>query len=184
MNDRYKEYCSLMGKFKEYCQMPLECGENVFIAHNATVFGNVKIGNNVSIWYHTTIRGDINRIEIGDGSNIQDGSVLHVGVHEPCIVGKNVTVGHNVNLHGTKVGDNCLIGIGAILLNGSVVEDNAIVAAGSVVPPGKVVKSNSLYMGSPAKFVKELTEENYNHIKANAQEYVDLITLYRELGIK
>lgn len=159
-------------------------GKNTFIADTAKVLGNVTLGDNVGVWYNVTIRGDINYIEIGDNSNIQDGSVVHIGYKEPVIVGKNVTIGHNVILHGCTVQDNCLIGMGAILLNGSVVEENAIVAAGSVVPQGKVVKSGTLFMGSPAKYIRDLTEDDFNHIKRNAEEYVNLIETYNKLGIK
>ena len=146
-------------------------GKNTFIADTAKVF-------------NVTIRGDINYITIGDNSNIQDGSVVHIGYKEPVIVGKNVTIGHNVILHGCTVQDNCLIGMGAILLNGSVVEENAIVAAGSIVPQGKVVKSGTLFMGSPAKYIRDLTEDDLKHIKNNAEEYVNLINTYNKLGIK
>ncbi len=159
-------------------------GKNTFIADTAKVLGNVTFGDNVGVWYNVTIRGDINSISIGDNANIQDGSIIHVGYKEPVIVGKNVTVGHNVILHGCQVHDNCLIGMGAILLNGSIVEENAIVAAGSIVPQGKVVKSGTLFMGSPAKYVRDLTENDLKHIQRNAEEYVNLIEIYNKLGIK
>ena len=146
-------------------------GKNTFIADTAKVLGNVTLGDNVGIWYNVTIRGDINYITIGDNSNIQDGSVVHIGYKEPV-------------LHGCTVQDNCLIGMGAILLNGSVVEENAIVAAGSIVPQGKVVKSGTLFMGSPAKYIRDLTEDDLKHIKNNAEEYVNLIETYNKLGIK
>ena len=148
-------------------------GKNTFIADTAKVLGNVTLGDNVGVWYNVTIRGDINYITIGDNSNIQDGSVVHIGYKEPVIVGKNVTVGHNVILHGCTVHDNCLIGMGAILLNGSVVEENAIVAAGSVVPQGKVVKSGTLFMGTPAKYVRDLTEDDFNYSEYT-KEYMTL----------
>ena len=159
-------------------------GKNTFIADTAKVLGNVTFGDNVGVWYNVTIRGDINSISIGDNANIQDGSIIHVGYKEPVIVGKNVTVGHNVILHGCQVHDNCLIGMGAILLNGSIVEENAIVAAGSIVPQGKVVKSGTLFMGSPAKYVRDSTENDLKHIQRNAEEYVNLIEIYNKLGIK
>ena len=143
-------------------------GKNTFIADTAKVLGNVTFGDNVGVWYNVTIRGDINSISIGDNANIQDGSIIHVGYKEPVIVGKNVTVGHNVILHGCQVHDNCLIGMGAILLNGSIVEENAIVAALSIVQQGIVVKSGTLFMGSPAKYVRDLTENDLKHIQRNA----------------
>lgn len=173
-----------MGIVEENLKKELIKGKNVFIADSASVLGNVILGDNVGIWYNVTIRGDINSITIGDNSNIQDGSVVHIGYKEPVIVGKNVTVGHNVTLHGCIVHDNCLIGMGAILLNGSVVEENAIVAAGSIVPQGKIVKSGTLFMGSPAKYIRDLTESDLAHIQRNAEEYVSLINIYNKLGIK
>lgn len=159
-------------------------GKNYFIADNARLIGNITLGENTGIWYNVSMRGDINSITIGDNSNVQDGSVVHVGYKEPVIVGKNVTVGHNVILHGCTVHDNCLIGMGAIILNGAVVEENSIVAAGSVVPQGKVVKSGTLFMGAPAKYVRDLTQADYDHIKRNADEYVNLVYTYNKLGIK
>ncbi len=159
-------------------------GKNTFIAESASIVGNVTLGDNVGVWYNVTMRGDINSITIGDNSNIQDGTVVHVGYKEAVTVGKNVTVGHNVNLHGCTVEDNCLIGMGAIILNGAVIEKNAIVAAGSIVPQGKTVKSGTLFMGSPAKFVRDLSEDDLKHIQKNADEYVNLVNIYNKLGIK
>ena len=173
-----------MSIIEENLKKGITKGNNTFIAESASVVGNVTLGDNVGIWYNVTIRGDINSITIGDNSNVQDGSVVHIGYKETVVVGKNVTIGHNVILHGCTVQDNCLIGMGAILLNGSVVEENAIVAAGSVVPQGKVVKSGTLFMGTPAKYIRDLTEDDFKHIKNNAEEYVNLINTYNKLGIK
>ncbi len=159
-------------------------GSNTFIAESASIVGNVTLGDNVGVWYNVAMRGDINSITIGNNSNIQDGTVVHVGYKEAVVVGENVTIGHSVILHGCTVQDNCLIGMGAILLNGSVVEENAIVAAGSIVPQGKVVKSGTLFMGSPAKFVRDLKEEDLIHIKKNAEEYVNLVNIYNKMNIK
>lgn len=173
-----------MNIVEENLKKGLTKGNNTFIAKTASVLGNVTLGDNVGIWYNVTIRGDINYISIGNNSNIQDGSVVHVGYKEAVIVKENVTVGHNVILHGCTVHSNCIIGMGAILLNGSIVEENAIVAAGSLVPQGKVVKSGTLYVGSPAKYVRDLTAEDMKYIKKNADEYVSLISIYNNLGIK
>lgn len=177
-----------MGEVENTVIKNLEIGvsktDSTFIAHSASIVGNVKLGKDVTIWYNTALRGDINSIEIGDGSNIQDGTVVHVGYKEAVVVGKNCTIGHSVILHGTTVHDNCLIGMGAILLNGSVIGENTIVAAGSLVPQNKVLEGGKLYMGSPAKYVRDLTPEDIEKIKNNGEEYINLGKIYREKGIK
>ena len=173
-----------MGVVEENLKIGLSKTDTTFIAHSADIVGNVKLGKDVTVWYNTTLRGDINTIEIGDGSNVQDGTTVHVGYVEPVVVGKNCTIGHGVILHGTRVHDNCLIGMGAILLNGSVIEENTIVAAGSLVPQNKVLKGGALYMGSPAKYVRDLTPEDIEKIKKNGEEYVHLGQIYREKNIK
>jgi carbonic anhydrase/acetyltransferase-like protein (isoleucine patch superfamily) len=143
--------------------------EGVFIAPSADVIGHVSFGKNSSLWYGCVARGDINEIIIGENSNIQDLTMLHVDHPLPLIVGKNVSVGHNAILHACTIGDHCLIGMGAILLNGCVIGKNSVVAAGSVVPPGKSYPAGSMIMGSPAKVVRPLTEEELdkygNHYK-------------------
>ncbi|PIP95101.1 MAG: gamma carbonic anhydrase family protein [Bdellovibrio sp. CG12_big_fil_rev_8_21_14_0_65_39_13] len=149
-----------------------EIGEGSFIAPSADVIGKVKIGKNASLWYNVVARGDINRIEIGDNTNVQDLTMLHVDFDLPCLIGKNVTIGHNAIIHACTVGDHCLIGMGAIILNGAVIGENSVVAAGSVVPPGKSFPSNSMIMGSPAKVVRELTPEERNKYGQHFQSYI------------
>lgn len=146
---------------------------SVFIAEGAQIIGDVHIDENASIWFNTVVRGDIQKIMIGKGSNIQDNSVLHVGEDEPCIVGRNVTVGHNANLHGCRIEDNALIGIGAIVLTGAVVGKGSIVAAGAVVPEGMRIPERSLVMGVPAKIKKQLTHTD-KPIKTWVEEYINL----------
>lgn len=136
-----------------------EISEDVFLADGSRVIGHVKIGEKSSIWFNTVIRGDIEPVVVGVGTNIQDNSTLHVGHGYPCLVGSHVTVGHNVILHGCTVGDHCLIGMGAILLNGSEIGEYSIVAAGSLIPEGKVFPPRSLIMGSPAKVVRAVGED-------------------------
>jgi len=146
----------------------------VFLAPGVKVIGDVEIGKYSSVWFNTVIRGDIHYIKIGSFTNIQDCSMLHVTNDKYCInVGNRVTVGHSVKLHGCTVNDNCLIGIGAVLLDGSVVEQNAMVAAGAVVRPGFVVPSGKLAAGVPAKIVRDLTEDDIYDIKYSVDNYIE-----------
>lgn len=144
-------------------------GQKVFIAPNAQVMGEVTLGDHSNIWFGVVARGDINKIKIGENTNIQDLSMLHVVGDTPLIIGNNVTIGHKVTLHACTVEDNCLIGMGATILDGAVIGKNSLVAAGSLVPPGKIYPPGSFIIGSPAKVKRELTteekEEYGNHYK-------------------
>jgi len=142
-----------------------------FIAPTASVLGDVHIGDNSSIWFGSVLRGDINYIQIGEYSNIQDLSVLHVELDKPCVVGDYVTVGHNANLHGCTIGNNVLIGIGAIVLSGAKVGDNAIIGAGSVVTEGSILPGGYLYIGAPARPKRELSVEEIESLKFHAEKY-------------
>lgn len=130
--------------------------EPVFLAAGARVVGRVEIGSHSSVWYNVVIRGDVDEVKVGCGTNIQDGAVLHEDEGYPCLVGDNVLVGHNAILHGCTVGDNAVIGMGAIVLSGANVGANSVVAAGALVPGGKEIPPNSLAVGSPARVVREL----------------------------
>lgn len=152
----------------------MKISQKAFISRHSVISGNVEIGDRVSVWPKAVIRGDIEYIEIAQNSNVQDGCVLHPNHGKPVIIGKNVTVGHNAVVHGCKIGDNCLIGMGAVILDGVTVEDNCIIAAGSLVSPGKTVKKGTLWMGFPAKYCRDLTEQDLKSIAANADEYVAL----------
>lgn len=152
-----------------------------FIDETALILGEVQIGKNCSIWPMSVIRGDVNAIEIGDNTNIQDNSVLHVthdGPYNPggfsLKIGNNVTVGHRVILHGCQVKDSCLIGMGSIVMDGAVVESQTILGAGSLVTPNKVITSGYLWMGSPALKIRKLSEEEINSIEYSAINYVKL----------
>ena len=135
-------------------------GTNVFLADNATVVGEVLIGNDCSIWFNTVIRGDVHYIKIGNKVNIQDGAVIHCTYQKaPTNVGNNVSIGHNALVHGCTIHDNVLVGMGAIVMDGVLVESNSIIAAGAVVLEGTHIESGSIYAGVPAKKVKELNEE-------------------------
>tara|TARA_Y100001970_G_scaffold262500_1_gene346811 strand:- start:6 stop:518 length:513 start_codon:yes stop_codon:yes gene_type:complete len=152
-------------------------GKN-WIAPNATIIGDIVIKNDASIWFNAVLRGDIEQIVVDEGSNIQDGSVLHTDPGCPLMVGKRVTVGHMVMLHGCTIGNDSLIGIGSIILNKAKVGSNCIIGANSLITENKIIPNNSLVLGSPAKVVREITKEESNYIKENTQEYRDLWKKY------
>lgn len=131
----------------------------VYIAPSADVIGRVRLGRDVSLWHQVVARGDVNEIVIGEGTNIQDLTMLHVIEQLPLIIGSGVSVGHNAILHACTIEDNCLIGMGAIILDGAIIRKNSVVAAGSVVSPGKQFPEGSMIMGSPAKVVRPLTPQ-------------------------
>lgn len=157
-------------------------GKNVWIAEGAAVKGNVILGENVNIWYNAVIRAEINQIVIGKNSNIQDNAVLHVEMEQDVIVGENVTIGHGAIVHGCRVGDNTLIGMGAIILNRAVIGKNCIIGAGALVTEDKVIPDNSVVIGSPAKIVRNVTEEEIAHNLENAGHYVEAAAVYRAAG--
>lgn len=148
--------------------------ENTFIAESADVMGDVIIGEGSSIWYSVVVRGDIENIKIGKYTNIQDNSTVHTETDIPTEIGDYTVVGHNAIVHGCKIGDNCLIGMGAIVLNNAVIGDNSIIGAGSLVTEGKVIPPNSLVMGIPGKIIREVKEEEIENIRKNAMRYYDL----------
>jgi len=145
-----------------------------WVAPAAEVIGAVTIDAEASVWPFAVLRGDENRVVLGRGSNVQDGSVLHVTAEHPCLVGVGVTIGHRAVVHGCTVGDHARIGIGAVVLNGAVVEDGAQVGAGALVPPGKVVPAGWLVMGVPAKPVRPMSAAELDDIRQNATTYVAL----------
>ena len=149
-------------------------GANVFLAENATVVGEVNMGDDCSVWFSAVLRGDVNSITIGDKVNIQDGAVVHCTYKkEGTVLGSNITIGHNALIHGCTIKDNVLIGMGAIIMDGVVVESNSIVAAGSVVLEGTHIASGTIYAGVPAKKVKDLNKEQTAQlIKGIAENYV------------
>jgi len=143
-----------------------------YVAGSAEVMGNVHLEADVSIWFGTVIRGDNEPITIGEGSNIQDASVLHSDHGKPLTVGRHVTVGHGVMLHGCTIGDESLIGIGAVVLNGARIGKNCLVGAGSLVTEGKAFPDGSMIMGSPAKVVRQLSPEQQEALRQSAQHYI------------
>lgn len=143
------------------------------IAENATLTGDVTIGENVNIWYGVVARGDYGSIAVGDNTNIQDNSVLHNELDRPLTVGKNCVVGHGAILHSCTVEDNCLVGMGAILLNGCVIGEGSLVGAGALVTEDKVFPPHSLLMGVPARLVRTLREDELAHTQEEVQRYIE-----------
>ena len=161
---------------------PKNSGEN-WVAPNATIIGDVTLEKNSSIWFNATLRGDIENIHIGEGSNVQDGSVLHTDPGYPLKVGKNVTVGHMVMLHGCTIGDNSLIGIGAVILNNAKIGKNCLIGAKALITEGMEVPDGSMVLGIPAKVKKELTLEEQEIPSLNAHHYIENYKRYKaELG--
>lgn len=148
--------------------------EDTFIADTASVIGDVNIGKGSSVWYGAVVRGDIENITIGEFTNIQDNSVVHTETDIPTKIGDYTVVGHNAIVHGCTIGNNCLIGMGAIILNKAVIGDNCIIGAGALVPEGKVIPPNSLVLGIPGKVVRQVTEEEIESIRKNALRYNEL----------
>lgn len=157
-----------------------QTGHGVWVAPNATVIGDVRLGDGASVWWNAVLRGDNDPITIGAGTNIQDGSVLHTDLGVPLTLGRDVTVGHLVMLHGCTVGDGALIGIGSVILNRAVIGAHSLVGARSLVPEGKVYPDGVLLMGSPAKVVRELTEEEIAKLEKSARHYEENARRYRE----
>lgn len=145
----------------------------VYIAKDADVLGNVKLAENVNIWFHSTIRADGDIITIGSGSNIQDNCVLHVDPGFPIVLGKNVTVGHGAILHGCCIDENTVVGMGSIILNGAHIGKNCIIGAGALITQNKQIPDNSLVFGNPAKIVRALTEEEIENNTKNATIYIE-----------
>jgi carbonic anhydrase/acetyltransferase-like protein (isoleucine patch superfamily) len=144
-----------------------------FVGEGAKIIGEVTIQANASIWYNAVLRGDLAPIMIGEGSNIQDNSTVHVETNKPTIVGKNVTVGHNAIIHACTIEDNVLIGMGAIILNGAHIGKNCLIGAGTIVTENKVIPEGSLVIGTPGKIVRELTSEEIENIHISAIHYQD-----------
>jgi carbonic anhydrase/acetyltransferase-like protein (isoleucine patch superfamily) len=149
-----------------------EIDASSFVADSATIIGKVTLEANASVWYGATLRGDNERITIGENSNVQEGTVMHTDMGFPLTLGKNVTVGHQAMLHGCTVGDGSLIGIQAVILNGARIGKGCLVGAGALVTEGKEFPDGSLILGSPAKVVRTLTEEDLLRLQASAASYV------------
>ena len=158
---------------------PKNSGEN-WVAPNATIIGDVTLDKNSSIWFNAVLRGDIELITIGENSNIQDGSVLHTDPGYPLSVGKGVTVGHMVMLHGCQISNDSLIGIGSIILNNAKIGKNCIIGANSLITENKIIPDNSLVVGSPGRVLRKVTEEEIKAIIENGQHYVNTSKKYKK----
>lgn len=157
-----------------------EIGSGVFLAPQSCLIGRAKLGNRVSVWFGTIVRGDMAPIEIGEETNLQDGSVIHVADDHPCIIGPRVVVGHRVILHGCRVEEECTIGMGAIVLNGAVIGAGSIIGAGSLIPEGKVIPPRSLVMGLPGKIIRSTTDAEVESNRYFAKKYVRTASAYLE----
>ncbi len=157
-----------------------QIGEEVFLADNAAVVGDVKLERGASVWFGAVIRGDESGIEVGENTNIQDNATLHGGKNFPVKLGKNITVGHNAVVHGCTVGDNCIIGMGSVILNGAVIGEGCLIGAGALIKEGMVVPPRSLCVGVPAKVVRTLDEAGLKKILDNAALYTHLAREYQD----
>jgi carbonic anhydrase/acetyltransferase-like protein (isoleucine patch superfamily) len=158
-------------------------GDDFYVAPGAQLVGDVRLGAGASVWFNVVLRADDERIEIGAGSNVQDASVLHCDRDMPTLVGRGVTIGHRVLLHGCTIGDHCLVGNGAIVLDGAVLGEHCLVGAGTLVTPGKVFPAGSVLMGSPAQVVRAVGERERAMISHAAEAYVQRIRRYRAAGL-
>lgn len=163
-------------KFKEFYP---KIDPSAWIAPSADLIGNIEIGEDSSVWFGCVIRSDINEVKIGKNTNIQDLSCIHTDINSKTIIGNNVTVGHKVMLHGCIIEDNCLIGMSATILDNAVIGEGSIVGANSLVTAGKVFPPRSMIMGSPAKVVKQLSQEDVDKLIAHAGRYVEYKNEYR-----
>ena len=155
-----------------------------YVADNATVIGDVVLGEQSSIWFGAVLRGDIEPIIVGARSNIQDNSVAHTGKDAPTILGDDVTVGHKVTLHGCRIGNNCLIGMGSILLDNCEIGDNCIIGAGSIVAQNRRIPAGSLAVGSPARVIRSLSEDDISNVRMYAERYIVKMQQYRNGALR
>ena len=153
--------------------------ENAYVSESVDIIGDVKVEENVSIWFGARLRADMNKIVIGANSNIQENAVVHVDIESPVIIGENVTIGHSAIIHGCNISNNVLVGMGSIILNNAKISKNSIVGAGALVTQGKEFEEGVLILGNPAKAVRKLSEEEIKSIKRSAVNYVALSKKYK-----
>ena len=154
--------------------------KNTYISESVDIIGKVNVEENVNIWFGTRLRGDMNNIIIGENTNIQENSVVHEDINSPCIIGKNVTIGHGTIIHGCSISDNVLVGMGSIILNNAKIGKNTIIGAGSLVTQGKEFPEGVLILGNPAKVIRQLTEAEIESIQRSADNYVSLSKKYKK----
>lgn len=153
--------------------------ENAYVSESVDIIGDVKVEENVSIWFGARLRADMNKIVIGANSNIQENAVVHVDIESPVIIGENVTIGHSAIIHGCNISNNVLVGMGSIILNNAKISKNSIVGAGALVTQGKEFEEGVLILGNPAKAVRKLSEEEIKSIQGSADNYVALSKKYK-----
>jgi carbonic anhydrase/acetyltransferase-like protein (isoleucine patch superfamily) len=153
---------------------------NCWVASNAVIIGKVELKKDSNIWFNSVLRGDVEPITVSEGSNIQDGTVIHTDPGCPTIIGKNVTIGHLVMLHGCIIEDDCLIGIGSTILNKAKIGKNSIIGANALVTENKIIPERSLVLGSPGKIIRQVTDKEIESIKENARHYVDNYKKYKK----
>jgi carbonic anhydrase/acetyltransferase-like protein (isoleucine patch superfamily) len=164
---------------KEFQNSLPQLGQKVYISENATVIGNVILGDEVNIWFGSVLRGDMHYIKIGNRSNVQDNAVVHVTTAvSPTNIGSGVTVGHGAIIHGCTIGDDCMIGMGAIIMDDAVIGSGSLVGAGALVPPNMKVPPKSLVVGMPGKVIREIKNEEHKMILDRPQEYIELAAIY------
>ena len=164
---------------KKFQNKQPQLGEDVYVSENAMVIGDVILGDEVNIWFGAVLRGDMHYIKIGNRTNIQDNSVVHVttGV-SPTNIGNGVTVGHGAIIHGCTIEDDCLIGMGAILMDDAIIGEGSLIGAGALIPPNMKIPKNSLVVGSPGKVIRQIKEVEREMITERPQEYIDLASIY------
>ena len=163
---------ALVQQLNTFLRAQPKLGQGVYLAGSAVVIGDVTMGDHSSAWYHSVLRGDINRIVIGKGTNIQDNAVVHLADEFPCIIGDYVTVGHSAIVHACTIGNEVLVGMGAVVLDGAVVGDQCLIGAKAVIPGGMEIPAGSMVLGTPAKIVRALSGEERSNLKHWADKYV------------
>jgi carbonic anhydrase/acetyltransferase-like protein (isoleucine patch superfamily) len=166
--------------FLPYQDIIPKIAQDCYLAHSAVIIGDVVIGAESSIWHHVLIRGDVNTIRIGARTNIQDGSVVHVSRTQggQTVIGDDITIGHMALIHACELQDKSFVGMKAMVMDGAVIESKGMLAAGAVLTPGKIIRTGELWMGTPARFVRNLTDEDYQRMADNAEEYRALSRRY------
>ena len=181
MTNSFERIANGGGKLYPYKGIWPEIADDAFIAPGARIIGDVKIGSQSSIWFNCVLRGDVGKIRIGERSNVQDGSVLHVDSGgNNTIIGNDVLIGHMAMVHGTTIEDDGFVGFSAMTMDGSLIQKNGMLAAGSLLSPGKTVAAGEMWMGRPAKFVRELGESEFRALSKGAAKYVRIATDYLE----
>ena len=165
---------------REYEGNKPQVHSSAFLSKNCLVIGKVSLSENVSVWPGCVLRADVGEIIVNANTNLQDGVMVHPNHDLPVIIGKNVTVGHGAIIHGCRIGNNCLVGMGAIILDGAVIEDNCIIGAGALVPERMRVSEGSLMLGIPAKTARRITQDDLSEIYRSAEEYIGLAEMHRK----